>query len=61
MYGDNMLKAHVLWNVCAYKEHHVVEISGALLYGVPHNHIIILARNTASVIIILSVLAKKRG
>ena len=35
------------------KEHQVVEISGALHYGVPHNHIVVLGRKTPDIIIII--------
>lgn len=33
------------------KEHQMAEISGALHYGVPHNHIMILARKIPDIII----------
>ena len=35
------------------KEHQMIEISGALRYGVLHNHIVVLARKTPQVIIIV--------
>lgn len=35
------------------KQHQMVEISGALHYGVPRNHMVVLARKTPGIIILL--------